>query len=84
MKNDKEAAKQTELNKQMNASPAHSLRWSVESAFEAGYKAGATRLEDLVKRFREWDHLDNAADGQFWKDEIDKITTRLREEKENG
>ena len=36
------------------------------------------RLRELLLRIREWDHLDSAADGPFWKHEIDKA---LQEDK---
>lgn len=30
-------------------------------------------LENLLKRIRQWDHLDLAGDGSFWKKEIDTV-----------
>lgn len=33
--------------------------------------AAAPDLLDLVRRLREWDHLDTAGDGEFWKRELD-------------
>ncbi len=31
------------------------------------------RVRALLQRIREWDHLDSAADGPFWKREIDRV-----------
>ena len=32
----------------------------------------ANRYRELLERLRQWDHLDTAGDGPFWKREIDK------------
>lgn len=34
--------------------------------------------EDVLKRIRQWDHLDGAGDGPFWKAEIDKALTTVK------
>lgn len=31
------------------------------------------RYRELLRRIRQWDHLDTAGDGPFWKREIDKV-----------
>lgn len=31
------------------------------------------RLLDVVKRIRQWDHLDTAGDGPYWKRELDAV-----------
>lgn len=31
------------------------------------------KARDLLKRLRQWDHLDGAGDGAFWKAEIDRV-----------
>lgn len=33
----------------------------------------AERMRDLLVRLREWDHLDEAGDGAFWRAEIDAV-----------
>ena len=42
------------------------------------FRGGMYHLRSLLLRIREWDHLDSAADGAFWKREIDKA---LQEDK---
>lgn len=49
----------------------------MERAFD-GLTAGSVRLmaerdaaRELLRRIRQWDHLDGAADGPYWKQEID-------------
>jgi hypothetical protein len=39
---------------------------SRQSAFEV------ERLRALLQRIAEWDHMDSAADGPYWRSEIDK------------
>jgi len=34
-------------------------------------EARADELANLLRRIRQWDHLDSAADGPYWKREID-------------
>jgi hypothetical protein len=33
----------------------------------------------LIEQFRQWDHLDNAADGPYWKRTIDQALKELQE-----
>lgn len=35
---------------------------------------------ELLKRIREWDHLDTAADGPFWRREIDRVLAQVEPE----
>lgn len=34
----------------------------------------AAELRKLLKRIHGWDHMDSAADGPYWRSEIDKAT----------
>jgi hypothetical protein len=40
-------------------------------------RAENERLRALLRRLYEWDHMDSAADGAFWRSEIDKALGRL-------
>lgn len=40
---------------------------------EAKLRAENERLRTLLQRLYEWDHMDSAADGVFWRSEIDKV-----------
>lgn len=48
----------------------HSAVWTMKDA-DAKLIAAAPDLLDLVKRLRGWDHLDGAADGPYWRRELD-------------
>ena len=39
-------------------------------------RAENERLRALLQRFYEWDHMDGAGDGPYWRDEIDKALGR--------
>lgn len=36
-----------------------------------GYEDRILELRALLERIREWDHMDTAADGRYWRGEID-------------
>lgn len=38
-------------------------------------KAVLTQVIELLKSIRAWDHMDTAADGAFWRGEIDRVVT---------
>lgn len=40
--------------------------------FERAMFEKICRQEELLYRIRQWDHLDESADGPYWKSEIDK------------
>lgn len=39
--------------------------------------AASPKMADLLKRLRGWDHLDGAADGPYWKREIDALLAEI-------
>lgn len=57
-----------------------------DAGHDAGYSARSDRIEalsDLLTRISQWDMLDTAADGQYWKAEIEAALSPL-EEQEGG
>jgi hypothetical protein len=50
-----------------DATELASLRTQLQAEVERREAA-----ENLIRRFREWDHLDNAGDGPYWKRTIDE------------
>jgi hypothetical protein len=45
--------------------------WDAAARLLLSQHAENERLRGLLLRIRAWDHLDGAADGSFWKREID-------------
>jgi hypothetical protein len=39
----------------------------------------APDMLNLLKQLRQWDHLDSAGDGPFWKEQIDAVIKKATE-----
>jgi hypothetical protein len=46
--------------------------------------AEVARLRELLTRLREWDHMDAAGDGPFWRSEITRALASAGEEPNDG
>jgi hypothetical protein len=52
-----------------------------ETCVRGALAASEVRLAgawQLLKRIHEWDHMDTAADGSYWRAEIEKLTASAR------